>query len=74
MKVSNIVMTYNTNDAEKIPIAKNWQDRKDLYYMQTLTKKEKEACKTFDELFDTLTENLKQSITKPSYLHKLQAM
>ena len=50
---------YDLKDEQKITIIKNCLGREGLQLIQTLTKTEKEACKSATELFDVLKEKIR---------------
>ena len=59
LKVNNILSTYNTQQADKLVLVKNWLGRKGLQYLETLMTTEKETCNTLEGLFDTLSNKFK---------------
>ena len=68
MEVNNTFITYNylTNDEEKVPIVRNWPERRPTFYSE-FTKTGTEACKAFDGVFNILTENSNPNKTKPYF-------
>ena len=56
MEVVNVLQgkACDHNNEEKVSIIKNWLGREDLQFIQTLTKAEKEACKSATALFSVL--------------------
>ena len=60
MEVMNILQykTYDLNE-DKVFIIKNWLGREGLQLIQAFTNSEKEACKTEEGLFATLSEKFK---------------
>ena len=44
LEVNNILSTYNTQQADKLALVKNWLGRKGLQYLETLMTAEKETC------------------------------
>ena len=55
----NALLTYNTQEADKITMVKNWLGRKGLHYLETLIANEKEACNTLQGLYDMLATKFK---------------
>ena len=55
----NVLLTYNTQEADQIAMVKNWLRRKGLHYLETLMANEKEACNRLQGLFDTLATKFK---------------
>ena len=51
LKVSNILSTYKTQQADKLSLVKNWLGRKGLQCLETLTNAEKETCNTLSHKF-----------------------
>ena len=41
LDVINVLSTYNTSQADKLALVKNWLGRKGLQYLETLTNTEK---------------------------------
>ena len=54
LKVSNVLSTYGTPEAEKLEVVKNWLGRKGLHILETIMLAEKEVCNMLDGLFDML--------------------
>ena len=54
-EVNNILTTYNTPQREQLVMVKNWLDRKDLQFIESLTEAEKDRCSTLEGLFKILT-------------------
>ena len=52
-------MTYNTQEADKTAMVKNWLGRRGLQYIESLMTSEKEACNTLKGLFDMLAAKFK---------------
>ena len=50
---------YNTLQADKLAVIKNWLGRKGLQYLEILMIMEKEMCNTLEGLFETLLNKLK---------------
>ena len=46
LEVKNVLSTYNVQEHNKIAIVKNWLGRKGLYYIESKTEGEKQACST----------------------------
>ena len=59
LEVNNILSTYNTQQADKLALVKNWLGRKGLQHLETLTNTEKETCNTLEGLFETLSNKFK---------------
>ena len=59
LEVRNVLSTYNTQEADKIAMVKNWLGRRGLHYIESLMTNEKEACSTLKGLFDTLATKFK---------------
>ena len=57
--MNNILSTYNTPQADKLALVKNWLGRKGLQYLETLMTAEKETCNTLEDLLETLTNKVK---------------
>ena len=53
IEVKNVLSTYNMPKHDKIAIVKNWLGRKGLHYIESITEAEKQACNTFQGLFNT---------------------
>ena len=53
LEVNNALSTYNTPQAHKLALVKNWLGRKGLQYIETSTTAEKETCNTLEGLFET---------------------
>ena len=58
LEVNNVLSTYNTLEAEKVAVVKNWLGRKGFHYLETLMPAEGEACNT-EGLFDMLANKFK---------------
>ena len=54
LEVKNVLSTYNMPEHDMIAIVKNWLGRKGLYYIESITEAEKQACNTLQGLFDML--------------------
>ena len=54
LEVRNMLSTHTAQELDKIALVKNWLSRKGLHYIESLTEAEKQACSTFQGLFDTL--------------------
>ena len=50
LEVNNVFSTYNTLQADKLAVVKNWLGRKGLQYLETLTHVEKEMCNKLEGL------------------------
>ena len=61
MEAANMlqVTAYDLNDAQKVPIMKNWLGREGLLFIQTLTNVEKEAWQSTTGLFNVLKEQFR---------------
>ena len=59
LEINNILSTYNTPQADKLALVKNWLGRKGLQYLETLMTAEKETCSTLEGLFETLSNTFK---------------
>ena len=69
LEVNNVLSTYNTPQADKLALVKNWLGRKGLQYLETLTNAEKEICNALEGLFETLTNKFKSQ-----YNEKIKAL
>ena len=69
LKVNNVLSTYNTPQADKLALAKNWSGRKGLQYLKTLTTAEMGTCNTLEGLFETLTNKF-----KPQYNETIKSL
>ena len=68
-EVRNMISTYNAHQQEKITMVKNWLDRKGLYYIESLTEVEKQACDTLQGLIDTLAKKF-----RPQYNETIKSL
>ena len=59
LEVRNVLSTYNTQEADKIPMVKNWLGRRGLHYIESLMTNEKEVCNMLGGLFDMLATKFK---------------
>ena len=59
LEVRNVLSTYNSQEADKIAMVKNWLGRKGLHYIETLTENKKEACSTLEGLVNMLADRFK---------------
>ena len=59
-----MLSTYNAQEQDKIAIVKNWLDSIGLHYIESLTEGEKQACNTFQGLFDTLATKFRPQFNK----------
>ena len=59
LEVTNILSTYNTPQADKLALVKNWLGRKGLQYLETLMTTEREMCNTLESLFEMLSTKFK---------------
>ena len=59
MKVNNVFMTWDTNNAEKVPRVKHWLSKEMPQFTQTLIRVEKEPHKTLNGLYGILTEKFR---------------
>ena len=50
---------YNTLQADKLAVVKNWLGRIDLQHLETLVTAVKETCNTLEGLFETLLNKFK---------------
>ena len=64
LEVRNMLSTYNTQEKDKIAMVKNWQGRKGLHYIESLTEGEKEACNTLQGLFKMLAAKFRQQFNE----------
>ena len=69
LEVNNVLSTYNTPQADKLALVKNWLGRKGLKYLETLTTTEKETCNTLEGLFETLKNKF-----KPQYIETIKSL
>ena len=54
LEVRNVLSTYNLQETDKIVMVKNWLGRKELHYIESITKGKKETCGMLEGLVDTL--------------------
>ena len=68
LEVNNILSTYCMPQTEQLAIVKNWLGTKKgaKVFFKSLTNEEKVTCSMLEGLFETLTNNLSHSLTKPS--------
>ena len=64
LEVRNMLSTYTAQEQDKMAIVKNWLGRKGLYYIESLTEGEKQACNTLQALFDTLAAKFNHSLMR----------
>ena len=69
LEVNNVLSTYNTPQADKLALVKNWLGRKGLQYLETLTNAEKDICNTLEGLFETFTNKF-----KPQYNETIKSL
>ena len=67
--MNNVLSTYNTPQADKLALVKNWLGRKGLQYLETLMTTGKETCNTLEGLFETLTNKC-----KPQYNETIKSL
>ena len=58
MEVKSIFQNCSINQAERVPVIKNWLSRQGLQLLETLTQAEQELCNADKGLFETLSKNL----------------
>ena len=60
IEIKNIFLTinYNTQESERVPIIMKWLGQEGFRFMQILSDKEKEKCRTCTGLFKVLTGKL----------------
>ena len=69
-------MTNNNNnntDEEKVPIIKNWLDRKSLQLIKTFKGAEQETCKIAKGLFSMLNQKFKQCHNQKCYCYSIES-
>ena len=66
LEVNNVLSTYNTPQADKLALVKNWLGMKGLQYLETLMTTEKETCNILEGLFETLTNKFKPQYNETS--------
>ena len=59
MKVMDMFQNYKICQTERVPIIKNWLNRKSLQLFETLTQGEQQACNEEEHLFETLNNKFK---------------
>ena len=68
LEVYNVLKSYDMPGREKTSVIKNWQGRKGLQLLETLTQAEKENCETSEGLFKKqahiVNNHVKERITK----------
>ena len=64
LEVRNILLAYNTQEAIKIAMVKNWLRRRGLHYIESLITNEKEACNMLEGLLDMLATKFKPQYNK----------
>ena len=69
LEVNNVLSTYNTPEAEKVAVVKNWLGRNGLHYLETLMPAEEEACKTVEGLLDMLANKF-----RPQYNETIKSL
>ena len=62
--MNNILSTYNTQQAEKLAVVKNWLECKGLQFLEALTNEEKDVSYTLEGLFEILTNKFKPQFNK----------
>ena len=69
LEINNVLFMYNTLQAEKLAVVKNWLGRKGLQYLDTVTTAKKEMCNTLEGLFERLSNKF-----KPQYNETIKSL